>query len=461
MGKFRIVISILALYLVYTACQAQKNPGKVIHKIYNNAMNSSSSHEVLRYLCKETAGRLPGTTQSEKAIAFVEETLKKNGADSVWLIPINAPGWKEIRRPVTRVILNGARCFDLKSISLGQCVTTTGSGIEAQIVIVNTKGQIDSLGEKGLKGKIVFFNNKMEMPYDYGKYAWARVFGPSLVSKYGALGVLIRSLTTKMDDNPHTGVTIYSEDAPKIPAVALSWQAADSLEISLEKNPLLNVHLETFCENPGDVKTFNVVSEIKGSQFPNEIILLSGHLDAWHNTQGAHDDGGGIAEIVDVIRIFKELKIQPKHTIRVMPYMDEEQYNTGIIQYESLEANKKIKHILRIEVDGGSGIPNGFDIEADSRVFTKQDKWRKYLVPLKINNLFFSAENDKARPHSSENNTILSYFSCKDLHYFDYHHSENDIFEAVDKKNLQSGSAALATFIYLLDKMDVIDTSKK
>jgi carboxypeptidase Q len=461
MRKFRIILSLIALYLLHTACHAQKNPGKVIHKIYNNAMNSNSSHEVLRYLCQETAGRLPGTTQSEKAIAFVKEALKKNGADSVWLIPINSTGWKEIKRPVTEMILNGPTRLTLSSISLGQCVSTTRNGIDAPIVMVNTKGQIDSLGEKGLKGKIVFFNNKMEEPSDYGKYAWGRVFGASLVSKYGAVGVVIRSLTTKMDNKPHTGVVIYSDESPKIPAVALSWIAADTLETNLKNNPSLTIHLETFCENPGDIKTYNVASEIKGSQFPDEIFLLSAHLDAWHNTPGAHDDGGGIAEIVDVIRIFKELNIKPKHTIRVMPYMDEEHYNSGIVQYESLEANKKLNHVIRIEVDGGSGIPNGFDIQADSVVFKKQDAWRKYLVPLKINNLVFSEEFDKARPHSLENKTILAYLSCIDRHYFDYHHSENDTFEAVDKKNLQSGSAALATFIYLLDRMDVIDTSKK
>jgi hypothetical protein len=301
----------------------------------------------------------------------------------------------------------------------------------------------------------------MKIRGDYGKWAWQRTMGASMVSKYGAVGVLVRSLTTKYDDNPHTGVVRYDENMPKIPAVALSWKAADTLEFFLQKNPDIMVHLETFCENKGSVQTYNVAGEIRGSKYPDEIFLLTAHLDTWFNTQGAHDDGGGVSQILDVIRIFKEMKIKPKRTIRVMPYIDEEQYNTGMIQYAEITSHDKQTHVLRIEVDHGIGIPVGFSIQADSVVFTKQDQWQKYIDSYKLNDIRFSGSYSEGAPLYAKNKTILAYLTCSDPHYFDYHHSANDIFESIDKKNLQSGSAALAAFIYILDKLDVIDNSKR
>ncbi len=461
MKNNNILIAVIIMCLALSACQIEKSPQKVIKAVYSNAMHSEKSYEMLRNLCTQAPGRLPGTSQSEKAIAIAKETLIKNGADSVWLIPVNSTGWKELNKPISEIILaNNQRIF-LNSVSLGQCTSTSGGGIDAPIVVISEKKQIDSLGEAGIKGKIVFFNGKMKVRTDYGKMNWQRTQGASLVSKYGALAVVIRSLTTKYDNNPHTGVVRYDENLPEIPAVAISWQSADTLELYLNKYPDLKIHLETFCENPGFIPSFNVIGEIRGSEYPNDIFLLTGHMDAWFNAQGAQDDGGGISQIIDVIRIFKELKIKPKHTLRIMPYMDEEQFNTGIKYYAKYSSQTKQTNVFEIEVDYGSGIPVGYNIESDSVVFTNQDIWRKYIAPYQINNINFSNSYDESWPLYDNDKTILSHLVCKDDHYFDYHHSANDIFESVDKKNLQSGSAALAAFIYILDKMDVIDNSNR
>jgi len=461
MDKLRISIVSFTLCISLFACKVQNSPEKVIKSIYGNSLQSEKSYEMLRYLCTQAPGRLPGTSQSEKAISFVKETLIKNGADSVWLVPVLSTGWKELKKPTTEIILNNKLKLALNSVSLGQSISTSSNGIEAPIVIINNKAQIDSLGENGIKGKIVFFDAKMKVRTDYGKMIWQRTQGTSLVSKYGAVGVLVRSLTTKYDNNPHTGVMRYDEKAPKIPAVALSWQSADTLETYLKKNPELTFHLETFCDNPGYIKSFDVVGEIRGSQYPDEIFFLTGHLDAWFNAQGAQDDGGGVAQIVDVIRIFKELHIKPRHTIRIMAYMDEEQYLTGMNDYADYSSKTRQKHIFEIEDDYGAGLPTGLNINADSVVFTNQQNWRKYLQLYKINDITFSNSYDIDWPLYTTDKIILSHLLTNDEHYFDYHHSANDVFESIDKKNLQSGSAALATYIYLLDNMDVIDNSKR
>ena len=437
-----------------------KNTEMFLKKVQKNAVASDQSYQALEYLSKQAPGRLPGTPQSEKAIKFIEQKLKDYGADSVWLFPVKAPGWSELKKPVVEVLFNNNK-VNLNSVSLGECVSTTDDGVDAPVVVINSRDQIDSLGENGLKGKIVFFNLKMQTRGDYGKMVWQRVQGASLVSKYGAIGVLERSLTTKYDDNPHTGVVRYDDNYPKIPAVGISWKAADSLEILLAQEPQLKVHIETFCNNPGLVPSYNVIGEIKGSKYPDQILFLTGHLDAWHNAEGTQDDGGGVVQIIDVIRIFKTLGIRPLHTIRVMPYMDEEQYMNGMKQYEDYIAKTNQRHIFETEVDGGIGIPVGFSIQADSIVFTKQDQWRKYLAKLNANDIRFSGTYAKDWPLYPSEKIIMSRLSCNDEHYFDYHHSANDIFATADKHNLQMGSAVLATFIYILDKMDVIDNSKR
>ena len=461
MKNLNQIILIFLLLFLFAACAQNKELETVVNDIYNNVKHSDKSFKVLEYLCLHTAGRLPGTSQSEKAIAFIQETLKKSGADSVWLVQVKAPGWKELKKPVAEILLNNNHRISLNSVTLGQSVSTPEQGIETQIVTIDSKEQIDLLGESKLKGKIVFFNGKMKVRGDYGKHSWQRVLGASMVSKYGAVGVLVRSLTTKKDNNPHTGVVHYDETNPKIPAVAISWQAADTLEMYLKRNPELNFHIETFCSNTGLVPSFNVVAEIKGSQFPDDIFLLTAHLDGWHNTQAAQDNGGGVAQVTDVIRIFKDLKIKPKRTIRVMAYMDEEQYLTGMNDYAENTAKNNQKHILDIEVDYGIGIPTGYNIQADSVVFTKQESWRKFLGANNLSKISFTGSYAEDWPLYQKDKTILAHLVCKDDQYFDYHHSANDVLESVNLNNLKSGSAALASFLYLLDKMDVIDNSKR
>jgi carboxypeptidase Q len=445
-----------AILIVTISSDPGQNYINRVDEIYQNALNSFDSHENLRFLCTETAGRLPGTRESEKAINFVFETLKKYKADSVWLLPVQCPGWRELKPSVCEIVTDTAKKISLSTIALGQSISSPENGIKAPVVIINSREQIDSLGEKGLKGKIAFFNGRMEKRSDYGKWAWSRVEGASMVSKYGAVGVLVRSLTTRKDDNPHTGVVRYDQNYPKIPAVALSWIAADTLESYLEKDPGLLVNLQTYCENPGLIDSYNVIGEIRGSLYPEQILLLTAHLDTWHNTQGAHDNSGGVVQIMDVIRLLKELCIKPKRTIRVMAYMDEEQYLTGMQQYADYYKNRQEVHLLDIEVDYGIGVPKGFHIQADSLSFVKQEEWREILANYSLDDIRFSNTPAKWWPLYAKDKTTLAHLYCQDDNYFDYHHSSNDVFETVDKGNLQRGSAALASFIYLIDQMDAL-----
>jgi hypothetical protein len=456
-SSFFYILLLVAASIIYSC----KKPESTLKGIYDNALASDASHQVLEYLSKQAPGRLAGTEHAQKAIEYVRQRLMEYRADSVWLFPVEAPGWSELKTPEVWIDLGNNRKQPLRAVGLGQSVSTTEQGIRGQIVVISNKDQIDSLGERGLRGKIVFFNQKMEVRGDYGKYVWQRVSGASMVAKYGATGVLVRSLTTARDDNPHTGVVVYNEAFQKIPAVALSWQAADTLEKYSAFKPGLEIGMKTFCNNPGLVRSFNVLGEIKGSQYPEKVLLLTAHLDSWHNTPGAHDNAGGVAQILDVVRIFKDMGIKPKHTIRVMAYMDEEQFLNGIKQYAGNKKDPKDTHVFNIEVDYGIGIPVGFNIQADSVVFTQQEKWRKLLQTFSLDKIRFTNNYATHWPLYDSDETILCHLVCKDDRYFDYHHAANDVFESVDKRNLQSGGAALAAFLYLIDEMELIDNSKR
>jgi carboxypeptidase Q len=448
----RTTIVCLILLLVSIVSEAQE---KIIKSIFEEALTDRTAYNNLEYLCKNTKGRIDGSPQAEKAVAIMQQVLKDYGADSVWLQKVPVPHWvrgKE-RCSVTSGV-NGKK--DLVITALGLSVGTGKKGVDAQIVEVHDFQELKALGEEKVKGRIVFFNrpfdNKLISSFAaYGGAVNQRTSGASEASRYGAVAVIVRSMTHSLDNFPHTGVMRYAEGVNKIPAVAVSTLDAELLSKWLKSDPVLKVHLVSTCNNYPDEWSYNVVGEIRGSEKPGEFITVGGHLDAWDITEGAVDDGGGCMQSAEVVRIYKKLGIRPRRTIRAVMFMNEEMSGTGGRTYAD-EAKKKGEiHYAALESDAGVMSPLGFGFGAEGSRLDSLTSLSSWFSPYNINNFTRGGGGSDITPLRALGALQISLIPESER-YFWYHHSANDTFEQINIRELQLGSAAIASLIYLIDQ---------
>jgi len=272
----------------------------------------SAAYENLRYLCKECKGRIAGTPEAAKAVEFTRQVMLDLDLDSVYLQKLMVKRW--VRGQVEHCKISSAMfgSEDLAVTGLGLSVGTTDMGLTAGVIEVNGVEDLERVGSKAIRGKIVFFNKSMDPSLlntfrAYGSAASQRTRGASRAAPYGAVAVIVRSLTTALDDHPHTGVMYYEENVDKIPAVAVSTMGAELLSTWLKGDPELQMHLVSNCQNMPEVSSYNVIGEIRGTDYPEQIITVGGHLDAWDNSEGAHDDGAGCIQAMEVLRLYKSL----------------------------------------------------------------------------------------------------------------------------------------------------------
>ena len=349
--------------------------------------------------------------------------------------------------------------FGKKEVSvcaLGTSIATGEDGILGEIVEVKSFAELKQLGKKLIKDKIVFFNRPMETSLintfaAYGRAVNQRTSGAAEAAKYGAIGAVVRSVTTALDDFPHTGVMRYQEGIKKIPAIAISTKDAEWLSKWLTKDPKLLFYFKTSCKQFLDVKSFNVIGELRGSKYPDEIIVVGGHLDAWFNTEGAHDDGAGCIQAIEMLRLFKKLNIKPKRTIRAVMFMDEEVAQRGGKKYAEVENLKNEKHYFALESDRGAFVPRGFSFSVIEERFQNLLRFRKFFLPYHVDDFRRGGGGVDIGP-LKKYNVSLGSLVPDDQRYFDYHHSANDTFEQVNIRELQMGSAAIASLIYMIDK---------
>ena len=317
---------------------------KTVRSIFDEALTDTTAYNQLRYICKHTKGRIPGSLAAAAAVEYTRQSLIKSGADSVWLQKVPVPHW-ERGFELCRVVSVKLGSVDLNIAALGLSVGTPPEGLISKVIEVHDFEQLKLIGRKSIEGKIVFFNrpvdNKLINSFaGYGGAVNQRTQGASEASKYGALAVIVRSATQALDDFPHTGVTRYEENVTKIPAVAVSTIGAEMLGKWLKTDSELTIHLISTCKNYPDTWSFNVIGEIGGAQKPNEYFTVGGHLDAWDIAEGAQDDAGGCVQAIEMIRIFKKLGIRPKRTVRAVMFMNEEMTGTGGRAYAE-EAKRK------------------------------------------------------------------------------------------------------------------------
>ena len=454
--KQQLLITTIILLTTSLSSYSQENDSTIIRKFFNEALSKGKSYEWLRELTIKIGPRLSGSEGAEKAVTWGKNLLESGGYDRVFLQDVIVPHWVRGKKE-EGYILNGKLKISLPLVALGSSINTPEKGLTAEVVEVKTFQELRDLGKERCQGKIVFFNRPMDPTKintfeAYGQAGDQRRSGANEASKMGAIGVIIRSLSNTENDFPHTGSMQYATGVPLIPAAALSTNAATLLSKTLKENPSLKFYFRQSCESLPDVLSHNVVAEIKGSEKPEEIIVVGGHLDSWDLAQGAHDDGTGIAQSLEVFRVFKALNITPKHTIRVVLFMNEENGNRGGIKYADLAKDNNEKHIFAMESDNGGFTPRGFGIQGGSaEILSKIQGFRNLLSPYGLNEIERGSGGVDIGPLAPQG-TILIGFKPDPQRYFEYHHSSNDRFETVNQRELEMGAASMAAMIYLIDK---------
>ncbi|HBX51569.1 MAG: hypothetical protein A2275_07475 [Bacteroidetes bacterium RIFOXYA12_FULL_35_11] len=451
---FFSIIFILPLMSVFS----QDVDSVQIKKFFDDALNSKISYNNLSKLCKETAGRICGTQKSLDAVYFTKKMMEELKFDTVYLQELMVPHWIRGEKETSGCTLmkTGAK-YIFNVSALGMSIGTGKKGITAEIIEVKSFDDLKALGEKEVSGKIVFFNKEAEQSYvltfrAYGEIAGFRSRGAIEAAKYGAVGVVVRSATLAHDEYPHTGVMRYDENIKKIPAVAIATNHADTLSMLLKKDKKLIFHFKTNCETKEDVKSYNVIGEFCGSAYPDEFITVGGHIDAWDNGgEGAHDDGCGCMQAMEVIRIFKACGFKPKRTIRAVMFMDEEIAQRGGRKYAEEAVRKNEKHIAAIESDAGCMSPRGFSMDAGIDTVNKFIQFKKYFEPYGMYE-FRKGYGGVDISFLKKNGTPLIGLMTDNQRYFDFHHCAFDTFDKINRREMQMGSAAIAGLVYLIDK---------
>jgi Predicted aminopeptidases len=448
---------VFILFLISHLLKAQE-PAKVLSSVFDEALTDRTAYNNLEYLCKHTKGRIAGSAAAEKAIEFTRQAMINAGADTVWLQKVPVPHWiRGIERCSVTSSVSGKK--ELAITALGLSVGTDEQGLTSKVVEVHDFEELKNIGLQGIQGKIVFFNrpfdNKLINSFAaYGGAVNQRTVGPSEASRYGAIAVIVRSMTQSLDNFPHTGVTRYADNVNKIPAVAVSTLDAELLSQWLKTDPSLTVNLVSTCRNYPDTISYNVIGEVYGSLKPNEYITVGGHLDAWDIAEGAIDDGGGCMQAIETIRIYKKLGIKPKRTVRVVLFMNEEMTTTGGKTYAEEAKRKGEIHYAALESDRGVMSPLGFSFDTDSLKLEKLRSLTSWFAPYNIRDFDKGGGGSDIAPLKALGALQIGYIPDSQR-YFWYHHSANDTFEQVNIRELQMGSAAIASLIYLIDLFDL------
>lgn len=443
---------------------AQNDDSLFIRRLADEILLNGKAYDNLRDLTKNIGGRLTGSPNMVKAEKWGQDVLRKSGADKVWLQQCMVPHWLRggkdeatafyLNAPskgiaVTRVAKN------LDVIALGNSMGTGSKPILAEILEVNSYDELEAKKDL-VKGKIVFYNVKFNATYirpfqAYSDAVTYRGSGASRAAKYGALAVIVRSMSHSVDNNPHTGAMRYDSNYKKIPAVAVGLRDADWMDAQLKKSPL-SVSMKTNGHFLSDTIGHNVIGELTGTTYPDQYITVGGHLDSWDPAEGAHDDGAGIVHTIEILRAFKALGYQPKHTIRFVLFANEENGLRGGTKYAEEAKAKNEKHLFALESDAGGFAPRGFGFEVNDEQWGKIIQWKQLLEPYGAGNLSRGGDGADIGPLNEALKTPTSGFLPDPQRYFDYHHARNDVFENVNKRELELGAISMAALIYLVDK---------
>jgi hypothetical protein len=451
----KLIVILYCTIAVLTA-NGQQSDSLFVRSIFNELMSNSHAYDNLRIICKEIGPRLSGSESAAKAVLATAKMLKQAGADTVYLQPCMVPHWVRGEKEKGSLRLKSGKTTPLHLCALGNAIGTPAKGIDGAVVEVKSFEALDQLGISNIKGKIVFFNIPMDPTYletfdAYGASGVARWNGPSQAAKYGAIGAVVRSLASNPDDYPHTGSTGYNDSFPKIPAIAISTNDAIELSKQLQLGNVASIWFKTSCQMLPDVASANVIGEIRGTTFPEEIITVGGHLDSWDLAEGAHDDGAGCVQSIEVLRTLKALHYQPKRTIRIVLFMNEENGGRGGDAYLAEAKKRNEKHVFAIESDAGGFTPRGFSNMMKPLAFEKLSSWKNIFQSYGIDDLHIKNSGSDIES-LSEVGAALAGLRTDSQRYFDVHHAATDTFESVSKRELELGAFAMAAITYLISE---------
>jgi hypothetical protein len=462
-----IMKKIKLFLLLFMVCfsYAQQRDSLMLKSIYKTALLNGQAYDWLDYLTNQIGGRLSGSLNAERAVEWSKEELEKLNLDRVWLQPVLVPKWVRGPKEFALIETEPGVTFNVPITALGGSIATPLVGLKAEVVEVQNFEELAVLGRKNIDGKIVFFNRPMQADListfsAYGGCVNQRYDGALEASKYGAIGVIVRSISLRMDDYPHTGAMSYGDQpvSQRIPAAAISTNAAEKLSNLLKIAPKLKFLFRQQCKQYEDVLSYNVIGEITGSTFPDEIILVGGHLDSWDIGDGAHDDGAGCVQSMEVLRLFKELDYKPQRTIRVVLFMNEENGLRGGRKYAEMAALKGETHIFALESDAGGFTPRGFNFDLPDYEFEQVQSWESLFKPYLIHYFEKGGSGADIGPLKTKTN-VLAGLRPDSQRYFDHHHAATDTFDAVNKRELELGAATLTSLVYLYDTYGLVGGS--
>lgn len=448
-------LRLLAVLALLSSSVSFAQDSLMFRKIADEVMTHGKCYDDLRVLCKTVGHRISGSPAAAKAVVWGEKAMRASGADKVWLQACDVPYWYRGKEKLMLKI--GKKYKEVDAVSLGNSHGTDGKLLKAPIIMVHNFNEFKALPERVVKGKIVFFNYRFRQDFiftfqGYGDAVKYRGGGPSVAAEKGAVGVIIRSMSTGCDDYPHTGGTYYKDSTKKIPAMALGNTTADALEKACEHGQVMAKWKSECHMKPGLVRSYNVIGEIKGSEHPERIITVGGHLDSWDVGEGAQDDGAGCVQSIEVLRAMKALGLRPKYTVRAVLFMNEENGQKGGQAYADSAIALKENHVLAIETDAGGFSPRGVGLEMNDAQKAAIVKYRDLFLPYGVYDFDHEGGGSDIDPLRQKMKVPLAGLSPDSQRYFDLHHTNNDVFEQVNHRELKLGAATLAQFIYLVSE---------
>jgi carboxypeptidase Q len=447
----------LALLLLPFAAIAQRGADSVmIKKISDEILRNGKAYDLLYQLTKQIGGRLAGSPQSVKAEQWGKDAMEKNGADNVWLQECTVPHWVRGGQDIAVIteVNNSKTSRRLDVLALGNSLGSNAP-LTANVLAVADFDELERRKDE-VKGKIVYYNNQFDPTnikpfHSYGQAGIYRRNGPSRAAKYGAVGVMIRSLTESTANDPHTGGMAYNDSFPKIPAIAVGPRDADQVW-ELSKKAQFKMTMVTKGHFLPDTIGHNVIAELKGTEFPDQFITVGGHLDSWDVNEGAHDDGAGVVHTIEIMRALKAIGYKPKHTIRFVLFANEENGLRGGAKYAAEAKAKNEKHIFALESDAGGFTPRGFSLDVTPAQLAKIKNWLPLLSPYGTEEFTLEGGGADVGPLNRTFGIPVGELSPDPQRYFDVHHARSDVLENVNKRELLLGAVNMAAFIYLIDK---------
>ena len=415
-------------------------------KIISKSLTDSTAYNRLGYMCDTFGPRLSGSKNLENAINWILKEMKSDGLENVRGEKVAVPTWIRGKESVT--LLSPFK-KELSMLGLGGSIATPRGGLKAEVIVVNDWDELESRSNE-VPGKIVLFNAPFT---SYGETVAYRYSGASAAAKHGAVASLIRSIGPWSMNTPHTGVMAYDDDEQKIPHAALTMEDAMMLSRIHDRGNKIIVKLDMNARMVADRWSQNVLGEIKGSVYPDEVVVVGGHIDSWDVGQGAQDDGGGCVASWEAVRLINELGLKPKRTIRCVMWTNEENGGKGNKGYRDMHMDEMDKHVLAIESDGGVFSPKGFGFSGNDSARKIVEEIHALMKPIGANTISEGGRAADVAPLNDEGVPVMS-LKVDGSKYFWYHHTNADTFDKIDFNEFNRCVAAIAIMAYVVADLD-------